>query len=262
MGAEGPIEFEMMRVWERQPPVVGGCEEWAIRYSPGRKFAVVYMLYELDHVPGPTTLTYFRIVEGRPIFVRHDVVPGMAYYAVGDDGTCVTVDSDYSMMWWHIRALDGASAWGTLLQLEMDLKAQPDGTFIISSAFGEYRLSMADGKASITTIDFHVGEKFYRNTYCEPMALLPVGISPVVALDFARSLEALAAKAEDVLAAHPTDAGALYVRKFAKEAIPILRDSAMPYTKSRPIELPEVQAFVETILEDPHPNPPPDEQAK
>ncbi|MCC6739822.1 MAG: hypothetical protein IT452_12315 [Planctomycetia bacterium] len=251
LGVHEPLEFEMMRAWERQPPVNVGVEEWGIDYSPNRKFAVVYFLYERDHRPGPTTLTYFRIEDGKPRFVRHDVVPGLAHYAVGDDGTAVTLVPNYSMMTWHIRALDGRSTWGTLLHLGMSLKAAADGSFLISSSFAEYRLAMAGGEASIAAIEFHVGEKFYRGTFSEPISLLPICVSNLVALNFAQSLESVSAMAEKTLATHPRDPGALYVRNFAKEAIPILRDPAMPFAKDEPIELPRLQQLLETIVRDP-----------
>jgi len=251
VGVTDPVEVEMMRIWEKRTAPEENLKEWDIHYSPGRKYAVVYRYHKrVFHTDGPTTLTYFRLEKDGPAFLRHDVWPDMTYDAVNDDGVAIAMSFNRSSLLWHVTTLDGKKWKGMLLSANPGLiKSNADGTFDIEDPIADYRVAVKNGQAVVEIKELHEDAVLHKSHFCEFNANLPTAIPEDMALDFARSLDILSAKADRVWARKPQDPVAWFVRTYAADAVPILRDPKKPYEKDVEIPLPLVKKLLPSIVE-------------
>lgn len=251
VGVEDPVEVEMMRIWEKRAKSHENLKEWDIHYSPGRNFAVVYRYHKFNpgFPDGLTTLTYFRLEKGSPVFLRHDEWPDMTYDAVNDDGVAMVMSFNRCSALWHVATPDGKKWQGMFLAADPSLiQVEPDGSFGVADPITDYRVSVKDGAAAVEIKDLHEDAVLHRAYFSDFEAHLPTGITEEMALEFAKSLEALEVKADRVWARKPKDPVAWFVRTYAKDALPILRDPKKPYEKDVEIPLPLVKQLLPSIV--------------
>ena len=229
VGVTDPIEIRMMDEWERRglsPDAF--LHEWAIYYSPNRRFAVIYRFYR-DRFDRPslrdqfghafraeaTTYTFFRIDGDHPVFLRHDVWPEMCYDALGNDGSAVIMQFNCASLRWIAIDPSGGKQRGMLLSSDCDIKAQEDGSFLLKTGLADYRIRIGPGVPPITRERFQGDARFHDNGMLDAYARIPVGLSKEDQASFRAHL------AELRTAKLPEGRSARYIRAYADAALAI-----------------------------------------
>jgi len=181
VGVTDPLKIRMMDEWERRG--LGsdeGLHEWAISFSPNRRYGVIYRYYRnrFDRLPAfeNSTYTYFRIDGDRPVFLRHDVWREMCYDALGDDGNALILQFNEAALRWIVTDPAGGKHSGMLLSGDGGLPKAEEGSFLLSTGFADYRIRIAPGGPSITRERFHEDPKFTDNGSLDFYARLPEGL--------------------------------------------------------------------------------------
>jgi len=243
VGVTDPMKIQMMDEWERRG--LGsdeGLHEWAIQYSPKRRFAVIYRYYRnrFDQLPAfeSSTYTYFRIDEDRPVFVRHDVWPEMCYDALGDDGSALILQFNQASLRWIVIDPAVGKQSGMLLSSDCGIPTAEGGSFLLKTGFADYRIRLGSREPTITREHFREDPKFRDNGSLDSYASLPDGLSKEDEAKFRAHLAEL--RAANV----PEGRSARYIRTYADAALAL---DKWPSEHTGP--LPIVRRLLEEIAE-------------
>lgn len=254
----GELDLLVYNHWalRYRAPADQSCAEWSIDYSPNRKFCVLYVLYERSHEMSReytlTTHTLYRIEKGRPHFIRHFSWPGMAHHAVSDDGTLLVLEFVGSTTTrWTCVFTDDHREDGMLFGNCPGCEVTQDNEFIIDQQVAEYLVACRESKAEIRMKRFCKDAVFFRRTVSEPSAYLPSELSPTEARLLIPVMEELKERAGEVLAKDDRNAAALYVKAYAEEALPALKNEHGPCLRKQPIKSKRVAAVLEAVIKDP-----------
>ena len=232
-----------MDEWERRG--LGsdeGLHEWAIRYSPNRRFAVIDRYYRnrFDQPPGweRTTYTYFRIEGDRPVFVRHDVWREMCYNAVGNDGSAVVIQFNCASLRWTVIDPSGGKQSGMLLSSDCEITASEDGAFLLKTGLADYRIRAGSGAFPLALERFRGDAQFRDNGSLDGYARIPEGLSEEDEAKFRAHL------AELRTARLPEGRSARYIRAYVDAALAV---DKWPSKDSEP--MPAVRRLLGEIAE-------------
>ncbi|HXX95487.1 MAG TPA: hypothetical protein VEN81_17840 [Planctomycetota bacterium] len=243
VGVTDPIEIRMMDEWERRGLGLDAfLHEWAIKYSPNRRFAVIYRLYKerFDRPPRTeqSTYTYFRIDGDRPVFVRHEAWPDMCYDALGDDGSAVILQFNCASLRWIAIDPSGQRQSGMMLTSHGDIQASADGSFLLKAGLADYRIRIGSGVPLITRERFYEDPHFRDNGALECYARIPEGLSK----EDQASLRAHLAELRTAPMAEGRSAR--YIRAYADAAL-----ATDPWPSGYADPMPTVMRLLEEIAE-------------
>lgn len=257
IGVEDKLNAKIYREWHKQyynPKE--SVYEWAINYSKNKEFAVVYFVFETPrksvmsfHENMWTTYTIFKVKNAEPTLVRHEKWPNLASLSIQDNGDTLRIELlNQSVLRWHFQPLDGKESTGVMLRVLDNDKARDNGDFEISTWLARYRLRRTATGVSVELEAIQDDHVFNKNTYSEPQAAIPGGLSSNEAEQLSSHLKEIRDRASKTLTQKPDNVVARYICSFADEAIPILDEKPNKFAAKEPIQLSKTSALVPELL--------------